>query len=105
WIASLGGAKFNERESAQRELEWAGIAAVPALKKALADSPPAEVRRRIEFLLSRLSPDKPSPVELQAIRGIEALQRIGTPAAREIVADAASGAPGAFLTRAAKAAD
>jgi hypothetical protein len=103
WIAALGSGKFTERESAQRELEYAGVAAVPALKGALATASP-EIRRRIEQLLSRLPPGKPSPAEVQAQRAVEVLRRIGSPEAQRILDDAAKGAPAAYLTKVAKAA-
>src|SRR5262249_11484884 len=101
WIAGLGSGKFTEREAAQRELEYAGVAAIPAMKSALATAPP-EIRRRIEQLLSRLPPRRPSPAEVQALRAVEVLRRIDTPEARLILDRAAKGAPAAYLTRAAR---
>lgn len=103
WITALGSGKFTERESAQRELEWAGVAAAPALKNALEAAPAAEIRRRIEQLLAKLPPGKPSPAEVQALRAVEVLRRIDTPEARRLLEEAAKGAPAAYLTKAAKA--
>ncbi len=67
-----------------RELLAAGADAADALRKALANDPSTEARRRIESLLNRL--DKGGdPEHLRALRAIEVLERIGTPQARDVL--------------------
>ena len=53
-IADLDSDEFETREAAMKELAKAGPGAAPALRKALAGSPSAEVRDRISQLLKRL---------------------------------------------------
>jgi hypothetical protein len=99
-IADLNHDDFERREAASRELARLRPAAESALRKALAESPGAEARRRIEAILP--APDDwqvTDPDTLSAIRSTWVLQRIGTPAAKAILCDLASGAPEARLTR------
>src|SRR5262249_22811923 len=53
-IADLDDEQFQVREQATRNLEALAERAAPALRKALAGSPSAEARRRLEALLDRL---------------------------------------------------
>ena len=57
-----------------------GAAAHPALRTALEKNPPADVRARLELLLSAQSPPPGADV-LRGIRAVQALERLGTPAA------------------------
>jgi RNA polymerase sigma factor (sigma-70 family) len=104
-IADLGRDRFAEREKAFQELARLGIRAKPALLDALGRKPSLETARRIEALLKALAqrPAPLSPEELQQLRGVEVLERLGTPAARELLAALARGAPAARLTREARA--
>ena len=92
---------FAVRERATRELEGVTELAVPALHAALEKNPSAELRRRAERLLERLTeaPRDQWPV----LRAIEVLERAGTPQARRVLEGLAEGAPKARLTREAKA--
>ncbi|MFO0842599.1 MAG: hypothetical protein U0797_09420 [Gemmataceae bacterium] len=67
--------------------------------------PSLEARKRLERLLAAVDADvhTPSPERIRALRAVELLERIGTPAARRALAELAGGAPGARLTREAKA--
>jgi hypothetical protein len=99
-IADLDGDDFDTREKAARELGKLGEGAEGALRKALADRPSAEVRRRIENLLSSLEGRQ----DLGILRGVEVLERLGTDDARQLLEALARGEPWARLTREAKAA-
>lgn len=101
-IDGLESDNFRERDQANRELEKMGDAAIPALRDLLANKPNLEVSRRIEQLLKRTEVP-PAGAELQALRGVQVLERIGTPAAAAVLADLARGG-NARLTRDAKAA-
>jgi WD40 repeat protein len=104
WVAELDDDEFTVREKASKGLERAGEAARPALEKALAASPSAEVKRRAEWLLAKLDEGEPGADELRKLRGLEALEAIGTPEAREVIEGLAKGEAGARLTREAKTA-
>jgi WD40 repeat protein len=80
-IADLDSDEFDTREKATKELEALGVRAMPALRKAVANSPSAEVRQRAEGLLKKL--DGPAAVGQQQriARALEALEAIGSPEA------------------------
>ncbi|MBV8614227.1 MAG: hypothetical protein JOY66_10715, partial [Acetobacteraceae bacterium] len=59
-------------------------------------------RRRIDDLLAKIEQHAPTPEELRACRGIEVLERIGTPPARAVLEALADGAESAVLTREAR---
>jgi RNA polymerase sigma factor (sigma-70 family) len=101
-IADLDSGRFTVRDRAGRELETAGEAAEPALRKLLAGRPTPEQRRRAEHLLKRL--DGWSGERLRTWRALEVLEQIGTPAARQLLAELARGVPEVRLTGEAKAA-
>jgi hypothetical protein len=100
-IAKLDDDSFEAREKAQSELESIGEDAVPALRKALAGAPSAEVRRRMESILKK--PRTLSPETLQAVRAVEVLETISTPDARQLLKALADGEPEASLTQRARA--
>jgi hypothetical protein len=103
-IADLDDDSFEARTAAGRGLEELGRAAEPALRKALEGRPSAEARRRIEGLLHQLDEPIPSGERLRGLRAVEALQRIQTPEARQLLEVLASGTPEAEVTQEAKAA-
>jgi hypothetical protein len=98
-IADLEDDSFAIRQKAMKELAALGELAGPALKKALADHPTLEMRRRAEELLQRLEQDDPPPERLRALRSITVLERIGTPDAREVLLSLSKGAAGAGITQ------
>jgi WD40 repeat protein len=103
-IADLDSPRSPVRERAARELQRLGAAAAPALQKAAQGELTVEHRRRVEGLLSRLEKGSPPAEELRSRRAVEALERIGTDAARQQLKTLADGSPGVPLTAAARAA-
>jgi RNA polymerase sigma factor (sigma-70 family) len=83
-LADLDGEEFAVRERASADLGRLGETAEPALRKALTGEVSAEVRRRVREVSDRLQVW--SLERLRTERALEALERIGTPEAREVVA-------------------
>jgi RNA polymerase sigma factor (sigma-70 family) len=105
WVADLDADSFEARKKAAGELARLGELAQPALQEALKKKPSLELRRRAEELLGRLtSREEPSAEGLRQLRTVEVLEGIGTTEARGLLEKLAQGAPGARLTRDAKAA-
>jgi RNA polymerase sigma factor (sigma-70 family) len=104
-IRDLTSDRFAERDRAAKELEKLGEAAAGACRKALAAAPPLELRRRLEALLKaqRQAWWAPAPDRLRALRALEALERVGTAEARQLLSRLARGAPEARLTLEAQA--
>ncbi len=107
-VADLDAGKFAVRQRAAAALEKLGPAAAPALRQALKANPSPELAKRVRALLDRAGPagERPrlEPAQVQAMRAIEALERAGTPAAREALAGIAAGEPTAAVTQEAHAA-
>src|SRR5262245_58227056 len=87
-LTDLDSDRFRVRSSARKELEEMWEAAEPFLRQALKNKPALETRRRLEELLGRIEEafkktGGMSPKYLRLLRGVEALERIGTPAARQ----------------------
>jgi RNA polymerase sigma factor (sigma-70 family) len=104
WITDLDSESFATRDAAMNELVKLDALAEPALRSALDKDPSPETRRRLEQLLAKLYGPAPKGESLRASRGIEALEHIATPEAREVLKQLAAGAAGAWQTREAKAA-
>jgi dipeptidyl aminopeptidase/acylaminoacyl peptidase len=102
WIADLDNSAFAVRQRATNQLQAAGELAEPALREVLDRNPVPEVRQRVERLLSKLESGGLKPEQLQELRSIEVLERIGSADARQIVESLARGAPGARTTEGAK---
>jgi hypothetical protein len=103
WVKDLDSDQFAVREKASRALEALGEKAYPLLQKALTDTPPLEMHRRIEKLLGRLNYPLTSPSTIRELRAVEVLEHIGTAEARQVLHKLALGASGSRLTDAAKA--
>jgi hypothetical protein len=99
-MSELDDEAFAVRERATRELEDLGELARPALEAALKKNASAEFRRRVEPLLDRLP--EVTVAQWPGLRGVEVLERIGTPEARQVLENLAEGAVGARLTEEAK---
>jgi hypothetical protein len=101
-IGDLEGTEFTTRDAATKELARLGYMAIPAMKKALANDPSVELRKRLEELVNRTESKALSGEELRAGRAIDVLERLGTPEAMAVLKGLADGAPGALITTSAK---
>jgi hypothetical protein len=106
WVADLDHEQFAKRQHATEQLEKIGELAEPSLRQVLQTKPPLETRQRIERLLEKAAAEwaNPSAERLRVLRALEALEQMETPAARQWLEDLARGAPGAEITKQAKAA-
>ncbi len=104
WVADLDSNDFAAREAAAAELALLGRFAEPALRKAKEGTASAEVRRRIDDLLDKLTSRTLTDDQLRDGRAVLALEQIGSPSARELLKRLAGGAPRVPLTTDAKAA-
>jgi hypothetical protein len=102
-IAELDDSSFRTRETAAVELVRLGRLAESAVRTALAGSPSAEQRQRLEALAARYKDGLP-PDELRLRRAAQALRWCADTEAKELLAEWASGMAGAPLTDAARAA-
>jgi RNA polymerase sigma factor (sigma-70 family) len=103
-FADLDSDSFAVREKARKGLEALDDRATDALREALRQKPPLEVRRRIEALLIRVNKRVLSGEALRPLRAVGVLEDIGTREAKAILETLAGGVPGARLTKEAKAA-
>jgi WD40 repeat protein len=83
-IADLDADEFLVREKATEELAALGKAAEAALREAT-KHPSLEVRRRASRLLKKITGEGVNPKLMRTVRAIEVLERLGTPAARELL--------------------
>jgi WD40 repeat protein len=103
-IADLDADEFDVREKATKELQAIGTRAVPALKKALAGSPSAEVRQRAETLLKKLDGPEAVGQQQRVSRALEALEAVGSPEAVKVLEALAKRGANDELAQEAKAA-
>jgi hypothetical protein len=103
-IENLGNEEFQVRDKASRELAKYGEAVGGALRKAKKGEISLEQLRRIDRLLNLLPGPEPGPEQLRTIRAVSALEQIGSPEARKVLAGLAAGADGARITQEAKSA-
>lgn len=96
-IAGLVSDSFETREQSERDLAALGEQAAPAMHRMRRRTDDLEQRARLDRLLEKLE-RTPPPEELRALRGVEALERIGTAEARRVLQRLAKGAPDARLT-------
>jgi WD40 repeat protein len=100
-IEGLDDNRFSARQQASADLERLGELAEPALRRALADNPSLETRRRLQELLRRSS--RWSGERLRTLRATAVLERVATVEGRRILQSLAGGAAEARLTQAAQA--
>jgi WD40 repeat protein len=91
-IRELDGDEFEVRERAQKELAAVGAAAEDRLRKALRTASSPELRRRLQRLLAPLREGAVATQRLRAVRAVEVLEHVGTPAARRLLEELAAGA-------------
>jgi hypothetical protein len=103
-IADLGADRFSVREKASADLLALGEAVRPAIERTLKAQPALEVRRRLEAIREKIDQQVLSSDSLRAVRAAEALEAIGTPEAKRLLALLARGAAEARLTQEASAA-
>ena len=103
-IADLNSEQFKIRDLATKELGKFGELAGPALEKAHDGNVSLEVKQRLKLLLDKLDTSRVSAELLRQVRAVEALEIIGTPEARQLLAVLADGASGARQTKQAQAA-
>jgi hypothetical protein len=97
-FADMDSDLFATREQASRELARLGESAVPGVRNRLNKTESAEVRRRAGAFLDQFDQAEPSPARLRELRAVELLEGMGTPAAKQYLAELAKGAVGAPLT-------
>jgi hypothetical protein len=97
-VADLDSKEFAVRQAASKELRQLGAQAEPQLRQVLSRAPSAESRRRIERLLQGIE-DRTEPEALRQGRALHVLERLATPAARELLAELAKGDAAAALTQ------
>ncbi len=102
-VQDLDSPRFERREEASRRLAELGEDAEPTLRKALADKPSAEARKRLERILA-LPRSVPLPEALRSLRALQILEAIGDEPARRVLGRLAGGAADSRLTREARAA-
>jgi hypothetical protein len=104
-LADLDSTQFPVRTKAMAQLVQLEELAEPALLEALKKHPSLELRQRIEQVVNKLVNQRYnlSGERLRGFRAIQILEQIGTPDARQILETLSGGAPGALLTRDAKA--
>lgn len=88
-VRGLDADDYHAREQATAELARAGVRALAALRKAAANPTSLEVKKRALRLLAGLDPDELPAEDLVALRGVQALEYIGTPEARRLLAQLA----------------
>jgi WD40 repeat protein len=98
-LGDLDGDNFEARRKAEKELEQVGEEGEPVLQRFLQEKPSLEARRRAERVARHWYKIVPTGEALRAVRGVEVLEQIGTPAAREVLRTLGRGLPEARLTR------
>jgi WD40 repeat protein len=98
FVADLDSDHFERRRQAELQLQGLGELAGPALRRALANDPPLGLRQRLHRLLAHVENASSGEV-LRQLRAVEVLERIGSPAARQVLDVLARGATAARLTR------
>jgi hypothetical protein len=98
-VKDLDSESFATREEATAALRELGGAADAQLRARLREGLSAEQRRRITELLENRESTEPDPDRLQALRGVEVLDRAGSAEALSLLGELAKGSPEARLTR------
>jgi WD40 repeat protein len=102
-IADLDSPHFAARQTASRELRAIGARAAGALQAAHIGGDSAELQRRLDKILSEPFLAR-TPDELRTLRGVDLLERLGTPAAKAVLTKLSRGDATARETQAAQAA-
>jgi WD40 repeat protein len=97
-IEDLNDNRFKVRESATAELTLIGRRSVAAIDKALEAKPTLETQRRLQSIRKSATGPVLKGEKLQSYRAIEALEKMGTPEALELLRSLAGGAAGGLVT-------
>jgi hypothetical protein len=103
-FTDLDSEDFATRVKASLRLVELGELAVPGVRKRLARTESAEVRKRAQAFLDKIDPAPGSPYRLRQLRAVELLEGIATPAAKDVLSELAKGAAEAPLSLEAAAA-
>ncbi len=104
-VAALDSDDFDTRDKANKDLESLGEQAEAALKDAAKAATSDEVKGRIEELLANLTKGTVTSGQVvRSLRAVSVLERIGTPAAKQLLDKLATGDPTSRLTLAARSA-
>lgn len=95
WIADLDDASYATRTNARNSLLGAGSKARPAIAEAMANASSPEARARLDALIKRLDTETVAG----AVRGVAALERIGTAESRRVLEDLAKWKEGGAIAR------
>ena len=102
-VTELDSRDFKAREKAREALEQLEDLAAPVLRRTLAGELSAESRRSVTEILGKTEGPITTPMRLQSLRAIEALEQIGTIDAKKVLQTLSQGAPQARLTQEAQA--
>jgi hypothetical protein len=91
WIDDLDNDKFEERQEVAAELEAQAELAEPALRKALDSSPSLEAKRRLEALTAKLENRALAHDWMRTYRALEVLEYVGSPEAKQVLENLATG--------------
>src|SRR5262245_12941893 len=97
-VQDLGSDQFQTRHSAMKELEKLGALAEDVLREAQDKRVSLEMQRRIEQLQKKISGRIDDVEVLRHLRAVKVLEHIGSPQARKVIEQLASGASEARLT-------
>ena len=86
-IAELNSDKFDVRDKAFKALQSLSHTATPALRQALENNPPLEVRRRVESLLAGMPNLAKSPLILRQVRAIDVLEHLASKEATRLLTE------------------
>lgn len=100
-IQRLDGDGFADRERATTELRRYGSDALSAVRERLNQPASAEMKQRLTSLVEAIHATPVPADRLRALRAVELLEQMATPAAKEVLKSLADGAQGATLTGAA----
>ena len=98
-IADLDSDKFALRQQAAKALDDLGEAAEGAMRKSLEGNSSLEGRQRIEQFLQKRNKDA-----IRKLRALDAVEQIGTSAARQVLVAVAKTSPNPRVSEAANAA-
>jgi hypothetical protein len=104
YVSLLDAPRYQSRETAQSQLARLAHHGRPALLAASRSDLSLEMRQRVDALLRATRGPDLSPEGLRALRSVEVLERIATPAARGLLREWSAGPTGDTLVESARSA-